>query len=111
MLGNSPPSESYIQRNGRQQSPQPQQRLPHSPYPQGPQNGHPSLSQNVASIQQPQPRPMSTMQQPRDFDTEYAQPRPAPIPGQKARSSSRPNSYAHPREDREVLHHPGTPRL
>ena len=117
MLGNSPPSESYIQRNGRQQSPQPQQRLQHSPYAQGPQNGHPSLSQNVASIQQPQPRPMSTTQGPRDFDTEYSLPRPAPIPGvstrSSPRSSSRPNSYALPREDRETPHHqgPGTPRL
>ena len=114
MLGNSPPSESYIHRNGRQQSPQPQQRLQHPPYSQGSQNGHSSISQNVASIQQPQPRPVSTMQQPRDFDTEYSLPRPAPIPGgSNPRSSSRPNSYAHPREDREVQHHqgPGTPRL
>jgi len=111
MLGNSPPPEAYIQRNGRQQSPQSQQRLQHSPYPQGTQNGNPSISQNVTSIQQPQPRPMSAMQQPRDFDTEYAQPRPAPTPGQ--RSSSRPNSYGHSREDRESPHNqgPGTPRL
>jgi hypothetical protein len=114
MLGNSPPTDSYIQRNGRQQSPQPQQRLQHSPYSRGPQNGYPSLSQNVASIQRPQPLLMSTTQPSRDFDIEYAFPRPAPIPGASGpRSSSKPNSYAHPREERESPHRqgPGTPRL